>query len=336
MSGGSSAAGSAARLSAEPRRRLRRRLRPGPASAVPPVRGVGLVVAVLRGVLRRTSSARSAEPPACGSAESWAAVARRLRVREARFAGGWPWAPSASWGPPASSASWPAAVSSVSAPASESADLARLRLGLRLRRRPGPAPSSSALSSPGASPFAGPAGRDESARDESGLDESGRDASDGSPPGAGSARGEGSARRREAAGTPPAVAGTQPPARSARAGSVPRYRALLRRCHRILCRCSSLSSIRAISSQAPGRASPRRSARRRHAAVRTRTAREHIVSKGAGGAATAAPVSRGTRARPAALSLILFLHVMAPLHHSNASIRGSPRPGGSVNLAPAG
>ena len=75
---------------------------------------------------------------------------------------------------------------------------------------------------------------------------------------------------------------------------------------------SSLSSIRAISSQAPGRASPRRSARRRRTAARTRTAQEHIVSKGAGEAAVAAPVSRGTRARPAALSLFSFFTSWPP------------------------
>ncbi len=235
MSGGSSPAGSAARPSAEPRRRLRRRLRPAPASVSRPSAESSSSPFCGAASCGEASSARSAEPPACGSAASWAAAALRLRVRGARLASGWPWARSASWGPPASSAPWAAGASSASAPASESADLARLRLGLRLRRRPGPAPSSSALPSPGASPFPGPADRDESGRDESGpadesgRDESGLDESDGSPP----AR---APRAAGAAGTPPAVAGTQPQARSARAGSVPRYRALLRRCHRILCR----------------------------------------------------------------------------------------------------
>ena len=61
---------------------------------------------------------------------------------------------------------------------------------------------------------------------------------------------------------------------------------------------SSLSSIRAISSQAPGRAVPRRSAQWRRTATHPHTAREHVVNEGPGGAALAALDSRGTaRAR---------------------------------------
>jgi hypothetical protein len=78
--------------------------------------------------------------------------------------------------------------------------------------------------------------------------------------------------------------------------------------------CSSLSSIRAISSQAPGRASPRRSAGGRHAAVRSHAARERIVNIGPGPrdeAALAAVGLRGDRASPKALSLVSCLHVTA-------------------------
>ena len=215
------------RRPARPRRRRRRR-RP----------------AARRPAARRRQRARRIRRPA-GRRSPWLREPRRLRVRGARLASGWPWAPSASWGPP-----------SLVGP------LARLGVigvgpGVGVRG-PGPAPARPApAAAPRAGPVVigaavagrlavpGPAERDESGLEESGLeesgleesgrDESGRDESNGSPLGAGSARAR-APRAAGAAGTPPAVAGTRPPARSARAGSVPRYRALLRRCHRILCR----------------------------------------------------------------------------------------------------
>ena len=110
-----------------------------PRLGVPPVRGVGVVVAVLRrGVLRR--SVIGALSGAAGLRVGGVlgrAGPPAARARRARWVSGWSWARLGVLGPPASSASWAAGASSASAPASESADLARLRLGLRLRRRPG-------------------------------------------------------------------------------------------------------------------------------------------------------------------------------------------------------
>jgi len=73
---------------------------------------------------------------------------------------------------------------------------------------------------------------------------------------------------------------------------------------------SSLSSIRAISSQAPGRAVSRRSARWRRIATHPHVAREHVVNVGPGGAALAALSPRGYRAGST-----------APSHETNLCLR---------------
>src|SRR5580704_10327349 len=314
VSGGSSALSSGP--SAEPRRRLRRRRRP--AAVSPSCRS-----AESASSSGPPSSAGSADPSAaCWPAGSWAALGRRVRVRDDRDRGvsGWPWAASASGR--GASASWAAGVSPASAASSVRV---RLRLGLRLRRRAAPVPSSSAPPSPTASPLAGgpaalvggpaalaggpatlagspatlvggPAGR----VDTLGwvVTGSGRIAGGWNTTGGG---------WNTAAGTLGAGAFSSPAARPPPALSL------------FSLSYSSLSSIRAISSQAPGRASPRHTVQGRRAAAQPHAAREHIVNIGAGGAAlTAALASRGTRAEPAALSLVSCLHVTAPLHHSNA------------------
>src|SRR5580693_7329200 len=322
VSGGSSALRSdPAAPSDEPRRRLRRRRRP---AAVSPSRRS----AESASSSGPPSSAGSADPSApCWPAGSWTALDRRVRVRVDRDRGvsGWSWAASASgWGP---SASWAAGVSPASAASSVRV---RLRLGLRLRRRAAPVPSSSAPPSPAASPLAGgastlvggPAGR---------VDSVGRvDTLGGAAAGSGRIAGGWNTTGggwNTAAGTLGAGALSSPAARPPPALSL------------FSLSYSSLSSIRAISSQAPGRAGPRHAVQGRRTAAPPHAAREHIVNIGAGGAALrAALASRGTRAGPAALSLIscLKIHVMAPLHLSNAPITRSSRPGGPANPAPAG
>src|SRR5580700_6250979 len=325
VSGGSSALSSGP--SAEPRRRLRRRRRP---AAVSPSRRS----AESASSSGPPSSAGSADPSAaCWAAGSWPALDRRVRVRVDRDRGvsGWSWAASASGRGP--SASWAAGVSPASAASSVRV---RLRLGLRLRRRAAPVPSSSAPPSPTASPLAGgpaaladgpatlaggpatlvggPAGR----VDTLGwvVTGSGRIAGGWNTTGGG---------WNTAAGTLGAGAFSSPAAR-------PPPALLL-----FSLSYSSLSSIRAISSQAPGRAGPRHAVQGRRSAAPPHAAREHIVKIGAGGAAlTAALASRGKRAGPAALSLVSCLHVAAPLHHSNVPITRWSRPEGPANPAPAG
>src|SRR5580704_10741132 len=327
VSGGSSAVSSGP--SAEPRRRLRRRRRP---AAVSPSRRS----AASASSSAPPSSAGSAEPSAvCWAAGSWAALGRRVRVRDDRDRGvvaGWSWAASASGRGPSASWSWAAGASPVSAAPS---GRVRLRLGLRLRRRAAPVPSSSKPLSSAASPLAGaasalaggPAGRVDVGGPAGRVDSVGWTAA-----GAGSGLIAGGWNTtgggwNTAAGTLGADALSSPAARPPPALSL------------FSLSYSSLSSIRAISSQAPGRAGPRHTVQGRRTAAPPHAAREHIVNIGAGGAALrAALASRGTRAGPAALSLIscLKIHVMAPLHLSNAPITRSSRPGGPANPAPAG
>ena len=116
---------------------------------------------------RRRRTPQAPRRPASQRCPGWAALARRLRVRDARgrwAVSGWSWAASASgpgWDPWTPSPSWPGTASPTSASCSPILD--RLRLGLRLRRRA--APSSSGPPSPGASPFpGGPGARTRSAR----------------------------------------------------------------------------------------------------------------------------------------------------------------------------
>src|SRR5580704_3292622 len=321
VSGGSSALSSGP--SAEPRRRLRRRRRP--AAVSPSRRSAESESASSSGP---PSSAGSADPSAACWTASWAALGRRVRVRDDRDRGvsGWSWTASASGRGP--SASWDAGVSPASAASSVRV---RLRLGLRRRRRAAPVPSSSPPS-PAASPLAGvpaalagvsavlvggPAGR---------VDTRGWAAAAGSGRIAGGWNTTGGGWN-TAAGTLGAGAFSSPAARPPPALSL------------FSLSYSSLSSIRAISSQAPGRAGPRHAVQGRRTAAPPHAAREHIVNIGAGGAAlTAALASRGTHAGPAALSLVscLKIHVTAPLHHSNAPITRSSRPGGPANPAPGG
>src|SRR5208337_351127 len=180
-----------------------------------------------------------------------------------------------------------ACVSGWPSPASASPFLPRLRLGRRLRRRPAPVPSSSSPGPPVTSAFPlVPAGAGELAA---------------GPGGAGSGR-TGSGRAgggwNTTGGGWNTAAGTAwfsssepcPPGLSLNSLSY-----------------SSLSSIRAISSQAPGRAVPRRSANWRHSATHPHTAREHVVNGGPGGAALAVLGPRGYRASPTAPSLVTDL-----------------------------
>jgi hypothetical protein len=254
VSGGSSGASESepAVPSAEPRRRLRLRLRAlaepdssSSPSAVPPSSDAPLAAA---------SSA-----PADGSTASLAAPPRRLRVREAGLrpsgcpapfpgpfpaSSGEPWATSAAW-----FSGWSSTASAV---ASWSPFLDLPRLGLRRRRRPEAEPSSSSPRTPGppepaklpaasASPCVpalvsdGPEGEDPDAG--SACTGSGLAVGGWNTTGGGWNTAAGTLGFSSLASRPPAAS----PLESLS--------------------YSSLSSIRAISSQAPGRAVSQRSAR---------------------------------------------------------------------------
>ena len=311
VSGGSSEVSESdpAAPSAEPRRRLRRRL---------------------RALLPADSVSSSAEPPASARRRRrppdltprpglrrrrrpwpcWCLV-RRLRVREddrlvpcgsgwpPSAVSGWPsWVPSPPWALWGSG--WP---SPASAAASWSPFLPRPRLGRRLRRRPGPVPSSSSPElpapvgasrcsrcsrrGPGVTSGAGPGGPGEPAAWDGGA-------------------GSGRAGAGRAAGGWNTTCGGWNTAAGTAGFSSPASRPLAGLSLNSLS-YSSLSSIRAISSQAPGRAVPRRSAHWRRSATHPHTAREHVVNEGPGGAALAVLGPRGYRASPTAPSLVTYL-----------------------------